>query len=64
LSEAVDALFRADDAQPGDASPADGMYVDATYGRGGHSGLILSRLSPQGRLIAFDKDPEAIAQAA
>jgi 16S rRNA (cytosine1402-N4)-methyltransferase len=64
LSEAVDALFQADDAQAGDASPADGTYVDATYGRGGHSGLILSRLSPRGRLIAFDKDPEAIAQAA
>ncbi len=63
LSEAVDALFQADDAQPGDVPPADGTYVDATYGRGGHSGLILSRLSPQGRLIAFDKDPEAIAQA-
>jgi 16S rRNA (cytosine1402-N4)-methyltransferase len=64
LSEAVDALMQADDAQPGGAWPADGTYVDATYGRGGHSGLILSRLSPQGRLIAFDKDPEAIAQAA
>jgi 16S rRNA (cytosine1402-N4)-methyltransferase len=64
LSEAVDALFRADDAHSGNAPTADGTYVDATYGRGGHSGLILSRLSPQGRLIAFDKDPEAIAQAA
>jgi 16S rRNA (cytosine1402-N4)-methyltransferase len=64
LSEAVDALFRVDDAQTGDVQPVDGTYVDATFGRGGHSGLILSRLSPQGRLIAFDKDPEAIAQAA
>ena len=53
LSEAVDAL----DIQP------DGTYVDATFGRGGHSRLILSRLSPQGRLIAFDKDPDAIAAA-
>ena len=53
LSEAVDAL----DIQP------DGTYVDATFGRGGHSRLILSRLSGQGRLIAFDKDPEAIAAA-
>jgi 16S rRNA (cytosine1402-N4)-methyltransferase len=53
LSEAVDAL----DIQP------DGTYVDATFGRGGHSRLILSRLSPKGRLIAFDKDLDAIAAA-
>ena len=53
LSEAVDAL----DIQP------DGTYVDATFGRGGHSRLILSKLSAQGRLIAFDKDPDAIAAA-
>jgi 16S rRNA (cytosine1402-N4)-methyltransferase len=37
--------------------------VDATFGRGGHSRLILSRLSPLGRLIAFDRDPEAVAAA-
>ncbi len=54
LHEAVEAL----DIQP------DGTYVDATFGRGGHSRLILSKLSPQGRLIAFDKDPDAIAAAA
>ncbi|MBK8071434.1 MAG: 16S rRNA (cytosine(1402)-N(4))-methyltransferase RsmH [Ramlibacter sp.] len=42
----------------------DGHYVDATYGRGGHSRLILSQLGPRGRLTVFDKDPEAIAQAA
>ena len=42
----------------------DGHYVDATFGRGGHSRLILSRLGPQGRLTAFDKDPDAIAEAA
>ncbi|WP_310625947.1 16S rRNA (cytosine(1402)-N(4))-methyltransferase RsmH [Limnohabitans sp.] len=53
LREAVDAL----DIQP------DGTYVDATFGRGGHSRLILSKLSPQGRLIAFDKDLDAIAAA-
>ncbi len=41
----------------------DGHYVDATYGRGGHSRLILSHLGPRGRLTVFDKDPEAIAQA-
>lgn len=42
----------------------DGHYIDATFGRGGHSRLILSKLSAQGRLLAFDKDPEAIAEAA
>ncbi|OOG44765.1 16S rRNA (cytosine(1402)-N(4))-methyltransferase RsmH [Polaromonas sp. A23] len=41
----------------------DGHYIDATFGRGGHSRLILSRLSGQGRLTAFDKDPEAITEA-
>ena len=41
----------------------DGHYIDATFGRGGHSRLILSRLSPEGRLTAFDKDTEAIAEA-
>jgi 16S rRNA (cytosine1402-N4)-methyltransferase len=64
LSEAVEALFNKPDAQPHEPPPADGTYVDATFGRGGHSRLILSRLSPQGRLIAFDKDPDAIATAA
>ncbi|MES2512125.1 MAG: 16S rRNA (cytosine(1402)-N(4))-methyltransferase RsmH, partial [Pseudomonadota bacterium] len=41
----------------------DGHYIDATFGRGGHSRLILSQLSVQGRLTAFDKDLEAIAEA-
>ena len=41
----------------------DGVYVDATFGRGGHSRLLLSRLSPQARLVVFDKDPQAIASA-
>jgi 16S rRNA (cytosine1402-N4)-methyltransferase len=63
LNEAVDALFNNPDGAMGDVAPQDGTYVDATFGRGGHSRLILSRLSPQGRLIAFDKDPDAIAQA-
>ncbi|MEQ6291158.1 16S rRNA (cytosine(1402)-N(4))-methyltransferase RsmH [Vogesella sp. GCM10023246] len=53
LDEAVAAL----------AIRPDGVYVDCTFGRGGHSRLILSQLGPQGRLIAFDKDPEAIAVA-
>ncbi len=56
LQEAVDELLQA-------SAGADGAYVDATFGRGGHSRLILSRLSPQGRLQAFDKDLEAIAEA-
>jgi 16S rRNA (cytosine1402-N4)-methyltransferase len=42
----------------------DGWYVDATYGRGGHSAEILARLGSQGRLLALDKDPEAVADAA
>ena len=54
LNEAVDAL---------QLNP-DGHYIDATFGRGGHSRLILSKLSPQGRLTAFDKDLDAIAEAA
>ncbi|RJS92232.1 16S rRNA (cytosine(1402)-N(4))-methyltransferase RsmH [Salinisphaera sp. Q1T1-3] len=43
---------------------ADGVYVDATFGRGGHTRAILDRLGPQGRLIAFDQDPDAAAEAA
>ena len=42
---------------------ADGVYVDATFGRGGHARAILARLGNNGRLIAFDKDPAAIAEA-
>ncbi len=61
LNEAVDALFN--NVSDPASHEADGTYVDATFGRGGHSRLILSRLSPLGRLIAFDRDPEAVAQA-
>ena len=50
LHEAVDAL----------AIKPEGVYVDATFGRGGHSRLILSRLGEQGRLIAMDRDPDAV----
>jgi len=53
LNEAVDALV----------TKPDGTYIDATFGRGGHSRLILSQLSPVGRLVAFDKDPEAVSVA-
>jgi len=53
LNETVDAVL----ARP------EGCYVDGTFGRGGHSRLLLSRLAPAGRLIAFDKDPEAVAAA-
>ena len=60
LNEAVDALL----AQDPDAPPRSGTFVDATFGRGGHSRLILSRLAADARLIAFDKDPEAVAEAA
>ncbi len=63
LNEAVDALFNKTEC---DAS-VEGCartYVDATFGRGGHSRLLLSRLGPQDRLIAFDRDPEAVAAAA
>ncbi len=42
---------------------ADGYYIDGTFGRGGHSREILKRLGPQGRLLAFDKDPDAVKSA-
>ena len=42
---------------------ASGCYVDATFGRGGHSSAILERLTANGRLIAIDRDPQAVASA-
>lgn len=51
LNEAVEAL----------SVRADGCYLDGTFGRGGHSRLILQGLGPDGRLLGFDKDPQAIA---
>ena len=54
LAEAVEAL----------AVKPDGVYVDATFGRGGHSRSILAQLGPAGRLIALDRDPAAVAAAA
>jgi 16S rRNA (cytosine1402-N4)-methyltransferase len=53
LNEAVDAL----------AIQPEGAYIDATFGRGGHSRLVLSSLGPQGRLTVIDKDPLAVAEA-
>ena len=41
---------------------ADGCYVDGTFGRGGHSSAILKRLNTEGRLLAIDRDPQAISQ--
>ena len=58
LDEAVNALLGRDPTR------ADGAWIDATFGRGGHSRLILQRMGAQARLLAFDKDPEAIAEAA
>ena len=56
LNEAVDALNI-------EGVRADGIYIDGTFGRGGHSRLILSKLGPNGRLFGFDKDLQAIATA-
>src|SRR5437762_3363106 len=53
LNEAIDAL----------AIDPRGIYVDATFGRGGHAQAILSHLHPTGRLIILDKDPTAILYA-
>ncbi|MGE8496191.1 MAG: 16S rRNA (cytosine(1402)-N(4))-methyltransferase RsmH [Pseudomonas sp.] len=50
-----------EEAVEGLALRADGCYLDGTFGRGGHSRLILERLGPDGRLLGFDKDPLAIA---
>ena len=52
-TEAIDAL----------ALRSDGIYVDGTFGRGGHSREILRRLGPGGRLVALDRDPQAAASA-
>jgi 16S rRNA (cytosine1402-N4)-methyltransferase len=53
LHEAVDALI----------TDPEGVYVDGTFGRGGHSRLLLEKLGAHGRLLVIDKDPEAIAEA-
>ncbi len=70
LAEAVDAMVPGQEsgepASPADADPsqsslAQGVFVDGTFGRGGHTRALLARLAPNARLIAFDKDPEALA---
>ncbi len=53
LTEAVEALV----------TRPDGTYVDGTFGRGGHARAVLQRLGPAGRLIAFDRDPQAVSAA-
>ena len=53
LAETIDGL----------AIKPDGIYLDGTFGRGGHSRVILSKLGPQGRLYGIDRDPAAIAAA-
>ena len=53
LHEAVEAL----------ALQANGRYIDATYGRGGHSSLLMEQLGGEGRLLALDRDPDAVANA-
>ncbi len=57
LEEAVAALV-------GDVHAPNALFVDGTFGRGGHSRHILERIGPGARLVAFDKDPEALAYAA
>ncbi|MEQ1439921.1 16S rRNA (cytosine(1402)-N(4))-methyltransferase RsmH [Fontimonas sp. SYSU GA230001] len=52
-----------EEAVAGLAPRADGLYVDCTFGRGGHSRAILDRLGPRGVLHALDQDPEAVAHA-
>lgn len=58
LKEAVNALLQASHGE----RELEGTYIDGTFGRGGHSQLILSQLKDNARLIAVDKDPEAIKQ--
>ena len=56
LDEAVSALL-------GEVPKQQALYLDGTFGRGGHSRQILQQMSPSSRLIACDKDPQAIAEA-
>ncbi len=60
LQEAVDALLKQEQVSEQSARQVKGVYIDATFGRGGHSARILETLGPQASLIAFDQDPEAV----
>ena len=53
LNESIDGL----------AIKPDGVYIDGTFGRGGHSRVILSKLGPAGRLFSIDRDPQAVEEA-
>ncbi len=70
LNEAVEALVQGkqlpDSSDKGSfesAQKIDGIFIDCTFGRGGHSRHLLSELGPNSQLLAFDKDPQAIAVA-
>ncbi|MBV6273593.1 16S rRNA (cytosine(1402)-N(4))-methyltransferase RsmH [Alcaligenaceae bacterium CGII-47] len=71
LEPAIDALLNPDfgrkypavTVSPGEQSRRRGIYVDGTFGRGGHSRRLLQELESEGRLIVFDKDPQAIEAA-
>jgi 16S rRNA (cytosine1402-N4)-methyltransferase len=65
LEPAIDALLSPSFGRRAAGGPPrlDGVYVDGTFGRGGHSRALLRRLAPAARLVVFDKDPEAIAAA-
>ncbi len=54
LHETVDALL---------ANRDTGIYIDGTFGRGGHTRLLLSKLGPDAQVYGFDKDPQALAVA-
>lgn len=64
MMEAAHVPVLAQEAVAALAIRPDGVYVDATFGRGGHSRLMLEQLGPKGRLIALDRDPDAIRAGA
>lgn len=61
LPETVAAVLGVSDLSR--VSPQSGVYVDATFGRGGHSRLLLQHMTPDSTLVVFDKDPQAITVA-
>ena len=63
MSESQHQTVLLDEAVTALVTRPDGFYVDGTFGRGGHSRLILERLSPAGRLLGIDKDWAAVAAA-